>query len=104
MERIVKVLQILMEYDALTYMFLPEYGGDQLLSLEIGFEKDVILINDDFVLRSRRLLFELIKDDLQWSYFRLEFEFLESITGTSGRMELSNYVPDGYTLERYAKS
>lgn len=96
------ILQILLQYDSLAYIFMPSGGGDHLRSLEQGPEPGgTLLFNGDIIMRPVRMSFELIKDDLLWSYFRLESATVTPITEMESHdmMETIYYGPNGYTIE-----
>lgn len=79
-EAIIQVLKILFErYDNLNHAFYPRGGGMDFDKVDIYEQDDeLLLINNDVILKPRVLIFESM-NNLDWSYFRLEVEEIEPI-------------------------
>ena len=103
-ENIVKILNILLEYDSLAYFFLPERGGDHFRSIKVGSGVNEVILNEDIIIRPSRLLFESIEGDKRWSYFRLESEELNPISRSTERQEYLFSGPKGMSADWYPDS
>ncbi len=80
------VLNVLGALSAYNHMFFPQGGGLDFQSSKLAAENDCIYIYDDCggcsLVKPKRLYFERFKTDYKWSYFLLELDVLNSITGT----------------------
>lgn len=74
-----EILQLLSEeYDQLNYSFFPEHGGSDLTKIQLGGEKNSIILNDYYIINPKRLSFESM-GNLDFSYFILELNELTPI-------------------------
>jgi serine/threonine protein kinase len=81
LNEIVKVLKTICAVRNLNHMFLPDYGGLDLMDARLSYEPGCIEL--DFsgvdIVKPRRLLFESFGDYKEWNYFRLDLDNLQPL-------------------------
>lgn len=93
---IVYVLRMLGKYNSQNHTFFPNGGGLDLTGAELSNEVGCIELHCDgliYVVKPKKLSFEFINSEIEWSYFSLETGLLDAIT--------PNYSKDYYDEELY---
>ena len=88
--------------DGLNHMFYPSGGGLDITGCEISSQRDAlieILTGIPNVCYPRRLVFDSICGEIEWSYFRLELNELEPSGLYSDKMEFDEEVYENFTGE-----
>lgn len=88
--------------DRHNYMFYPGGGGFNITGCEISSRKDYlmeILAGIPNICYPRRLVFDSICGEIEWSYFRLELNELEPSGLYSNKMEFDEEVYENFTGE-----
>jgi serine/threonine-protein kinase len=84
---IISIIKLLSkEYNFLNYTFCPDYGGIDLTNVDYFQNKEFLILNDYYLIKPKRLRFESM-DDLDFSYFQLELDTLESLTEQGSEKE-----------------
>lgn len=86
LDSIIEILNNVGSLPGLNHMFLPNGGGMDIESARQAAEKECICVvagSCNYILKPRKLELENYGNrDYMWSYFRLELEALESISGS----------------------
>ena len=77
--QILKVLEVLTNYDNLNHFFFPTGGGDDMRSIQYNPVSKAFIMNDDYLLDIGRLIFKSL-GNAEWSYFRIVIEQAEPHT------------------------
>ncbi len=95
--RMVGILNTLGTYESLNHLFFPNGGGLDLTGARLTKEPQSIEMEFGglvFEAQPKKLVYERISDDFQWSYFRLELKEIEP--------QYKQYVVDPY-MEEYGE-
>lgn len=79
---IIKVLNIICEYDHANHTLLPNRGGLDLTGAKLSFEDRCIELDfgaEPFIVKPKLLILETFEEYTDWAYLRLETEGLELI-------------------------
>lgn len=97
MGRMVGILNILGTYDSLNHLFFPNGGGLDLTGARLSKVPQSIELEFGglvFEAQPKKLVYERISEDFQWSYFRLELKEIEP--------QFEQFVVDPY-MEEYGE-
>lgn len=79
---ILDILRLLGKYESQNHTFFPDYGGLDLTYANLSYETgciELIMNGLIYVVKPKKLNFEYINNDIEWTYFSLETDILEPI-------------------------
>ncbi|WPU99061.1 protein kinase [Mucilaginibacter sp. cycad4] len=77
--QILKVLEVLTNYDNLNHFFFPTGGGDDMESIQYNEVSEIFILNGDDLIKIEKLIFKSL-GNAEWSYFRIVIAETEPYT------------------------